>query len=428
MKKLQSGYWNLFFVISGCIAFYFLLQNLGAVYGVFRSILSILSPVVYGFVIAYLLSPIMRSCEKLLIRLFRKGKGRSTATKIGAVVMTYLILFFMIGLLILIVAPVLASSVSTLVNNFSTYSADFTAWADHIINNLKDLSTGEGIVYSQIETLLEKGQEIISSLASGIVELFPSAITFLTDITTILGYLVFGFILSIYMLCDKERMIGRIKKLIVCLFKKSHADRIILFFREINETVGDYIVGKLLDSFIIGVISYIVFAIMRLSFAPLLAFIVMVTNIIPVLGPIIGAIPCGLILLFVNPKQVIPFVIAIIVIQQFDGNILGPKILSKITGISGFWVMISIIIGGGLFGIFGMVLSVPIFGVCYELLKEHINRHLAAREMSYQTDDYIDYPYPPAPINPNPPKKQPISLFRVWKKKKSENSQKNGEE
>ena len=168
---------------------------------------------------------------------------------------------------------------------------------------------------------------------------------------------------------SKEKFAAQTKKILYALFSKQHTDRILRNTRRTHHIFGGFVTGKLLDSLIIGIITFVVLFIVRMPYAVLISVIIGVTNVIPFFGPIIGAIPCALILLFEDPLKALLFIIIIIIIQQFDGNLLGPKILGDSTGLPAFWVIFAILLGGGLFGFLGMLLGVPTFAVVYSLLK-----------------------------------------------------------
>lgn len=200
--------------------------------------------------------------------------------------------------------------------------------------------------------------------------------------------LVIGLIISIYLLASKERLIGQTKKMTYAFLDIRYANGIIEDTRLIDRTFGGFISGKILDSVIIGILCFFCVSFMKLPYPMLISVIIGVTNVIPFFGPFIGAIPCGLLILMVNPLQCLYFILFIWILQQFDGNFLGPKILGDSTGLSGFWVIFSITIFSGLMGVPGMILGVPIFAVLYALLKRRINRNLQRKGMPTETAAY----------------------------------------
>ncbi len=244
--------------------------------------------------------------------------------------------------------------------------------------------------------LLEFANSIIPKLGDLSIKVKDGAI----DFVIALKDFIIGFIVAIYLLISKETFIAQTRKVMYAIFPKNVGKSILRVSARINSTLSGFLSGKLVDSFIIGTICFIVMRIFSWDFAVLISVIIGVTNIIPFFGPFFGAIPSALLLLMAAPKQVIPFVIFIIILQQVDGNIIGPKILGDSTGLSPFWVMFAIFVGGGLFGFAGMLLGVPIFAVVYELFREFVEYLLKKKKLSHRTSDYNDFDInnpPPSP-------------------------------
>ena len=206
----------------------------------------------------------------------------------------------------------------------------------------------------------------------------------------VLWDLVIGFIVSIYILGSKETFTAQGKKILYALLEEKRANGFIEDMRFVNTTFGRYISGKLLDSLMVGIICYMGMKMMDLPYAELISVIVGITNIIPYFGPYIGAIPSTILILMVDPKQALYFVIFILILQQIDGNILEPKILGDSTGLSGFWVIFSITIFGGLFGVLGMILGVPLFAVLYALVGRRFQKMLLRKNMPAETEKYLN--------------------------------------
>lgn len=200
--------------------------------------------------------------------------------------------------------------------------------------------------------------------------------------------LIIGCVVSIYFLEGRTHFLAQVRKLVYCFFSEPMANAIVGEVRFANRIFGGFIRGKLLDSLIIGFICFVAVQIMDMPYAMLISVIIGLTNIVPFVGPFIGAVPCVLLLLTVNPVQSLYFIIFIIVLQQFDGNILGPKILGQSTGVSGFWVLFAILFFGRLFGFTGMVVGVPAFAVIYNLTSQFVNKKLREKKLSSKTEDY----------------------------------------
>ncbi|MBQ3866768.1 MAG: AI-2E family transporter [Clostridia bacterium] len=390
LKKPNKEYFRIFLTVACCILFYFLLTHYSKVAEIFAKVVKVFNPVLYGFVIAYLLNPIMKAFSRLILKI-RKKEKETRGIRIGSLVMTYVFAVLVISAILLIIVPQTVDSLSALATNFSVYVTNTSEWLRGVTEKLETLPAGH-YLQEGLEGVTASIKNFISGFADVMVDLVPNLISFLTGLTTTLGSLLFGMFLSIYMLFDKENLIARVKKTVYTMFRHVTADRIVLFFRDTNETVGNFINGKIMDSFIIGVLSYVIFLIARIPYAGLFAVVVGITNIIPIFGPFIGGIIDGILLLIVSPRQVILFVILIIVIQQLDGNIIGPKIIGKATGLSGLWVMIALTVGGGFFGVGGMILSVPIFTVLYRGFGKLVDSSLENSGLPSHTSYYVDYP------------------------------------
>jgi len=227
--------------------------------------------------------------------------------------------------------------------------------------------------------LLPKSNQYLTSITSGLISIFK-----------VLLNIVVGLIVSVYLLFSKETFVGQFKKLTYALFKPKRANIIIETARKSNEIFGGFISGKILDSTIIGIICYIVLLIMKMPYAVLVSVIVGVTNVIPFFGPFIGAVPGFIIIVLANPLQGLYFLIVIFILQQVDGNIIGPAILGDSTGLSAFWVLFSILFFGGFWGIAGMLIGCPLFAVIYTIIKDFVNYCLKRRKLSTDTQTYID--------------------------------------
>lgn len=285
------------------------------------------------------------------------------------------------------IIPELIRSIQSIIFQFPMYVSNLTAWATGLLENNPEL---EGIVNDLFNksstmltdflntTVLPKVNALLISLSTGVIGFFKAMWNF-----------VIGFIISIYILGSKEVFAGQAKKIVYAFFDAPSANQIVSNVRFIHSTFSGFISGKIVDSIIIGIICFACTSIIGTPYAILVSVIIGVTNIIPFFGPWLGAIPSALLILMVNPLQCLYFVILILFIQQFDGNILGPKILGDSTGLSGFWVIFSITIFGGLFGVLGMVVGVPIFAVLYAGFRALVNRQLAKKKLPTDTQPYL---------------------------------------
>lgn len=204
---------------------------------------------------------------------------------------------------------------------------------------------------------------------------------------------IIGMIISFYFLFSKEMFVRQIKKCTYAMFSSRHANLVLHFATKTNEIFGGFIIGKLIDSAIIGVLCFIGLSILKMPYTLLVSVIVGVTNIIPFFGPYIGAIPSAILIMLEDPMKGIYFIIFVLILQQFDGNILGPKILGNSTGLSAFWVIVAILLGGGLFGFVGMVMGVPTFAVLYYMVGVIMKSRLEKKELPTESSYYDEMSY-----------------------------------
>ncbi len=363
------------------------------IWQVLGSIGTVLLPVIYGIVIAYILNyPYKLFANHAFKNMGKKHKWLSKVKKPLSMVLAYVIVFGIVTYLIVILVPELSTSIKTLVDNIPSYSERLLQWIDGAVDfiyerfnyNLYDQET-----YTQLAKLIT-GSDTTTFIKDIATNVLPQAMNTAIGIGTGLYNWIIGIIISIYLLAGKARLLAQLRRVITAYTPRKFYLRFFKFADICNNKCGKYIIGKIIDSLIIGIICYIGLMIFRFDYALLISVIVGVTNIIPFFGPIIGAIPCTFLLLIIDPKEALFFLIFVIVLQQFDGNILGPKILGETVGMSGFWILVSVIVGGGLFGVVGMALGVPVFAVIYTLIEEGVQvreKRKAAKEKLQQIDD-----------------------------------------
>ena len=390
-------YWGItgFCVIAAAILFYMALNYLPILGKGLGKLVNILSPVIWGLVITYLLSPLTRMLERSVFdpfasRLYKakkRGKARRLARGLS-VLLSELVLLAILTALVYLIIPQLYSSIETIVQNSGTYAANISAWAEKL---LKD--------YPEVQTYIEQQLNMVNNnlwdwLRNNVL---PQLGSFVSSVSTgvmvaVRGVynLIIGIVVSIYILGNKEAFSANARRLLYSVFSVEAAERLREGVAFTDKTFMGFINGKLLDSAIIGLICYIVCAILNMPYTLLVSVIIGVTNIIPFFGPLIGAVPCALLILMVNPTKFLVFIIFIVVLQQVDGNIIGPKILGNSIGINGFWVLFAILLGGGFFGFWGMLLGVPVFVVIYTLVNARIDKKLQRSDLPWKTEDYMD--------------------------------------
>ena len=398
----RKRYWRLgltiFLTACAILVFYDTFYMGGTLQSFVTKLVNALAPVLYGFVMAYLLAPVVNWLESLLTGeadRALKGKKRKAIHNVWlralSILITWAVVIFLIYLLMVMLIPQLVDSITMLVNNAENYYNKIYDWANGLLSG--DTQMGQWL-----SGLIDKYyDDALAFLESHILPWAQSMITNLTDgiwsgIWGVLSFLknfIIGIIVSVYMLAMKERSAARCAKLVYGTFREERAQLIIKGTRKVDQIFSGFVRGKLLDSLIIGILCFIGCSILKLPYTPLVSVFVGVTNEIPFFGPFIGAIPSAFLILLVSPLKCLYFIIFIIVLQQLDGNVIGPKILGGSTGISSFWVVVAILVGGGFGGLPGMFLGVPVCACLHALLKYVIDGRLRKRNMPVEAYRYV---------------------------------------
>ncbi|MBF1161529.1 MAG: AI-2E family transporter [[Eubacterium] sulci] len=358
------------------------------------TIKTIISPFIYGFVMAYLLSPIynatVRGLYKLLGKYFKNKQRLFSFCKLVASVVAVVCLIGAVAGLIALIVPQVIESLTGILKSLPQRLTQLSALFNDITSKMdnKRLAMKMSEIYAQVQTnLIELAQ---TKLLPGMGTLVGQVSTqVILTLKTMMNVMI-GVMACVYMLNSKERFQGQFKKVILATLPKEKAEAVFDFAKFTNRTFGGFINGKIIDSIIIGIICFILMEIFGFPYPILISAIIGITNVIPFFGPFIGAIPAAIIILLVSPIHALYFLILIFVLQQVDGNIIGPAILGNTTGIASFWVLFSIVIGGGLFGFIGMVLGVPVFAIIYYYFSRSINKRLEAKGLEFRTDSYED--------------------------------------
>lgn len=385
-----------FCVIVASICFYYMMFHGANIKAGLNRLADILMPVSVGCVLAYILTPVLNQIEYRVMKpLFERipmknTKKRNSILRGVSVLITALLFFAVIYALIHMFVAQIVPSIMNLISNFDAYVENMT----QIINKLLEDNPEVG---SYVVKMIDRYSGELENWLNNEVLAATSEVlkTVSLSIINILGVLwdwVIGFILSIYVLASKEKFAGQAKKVTYAIFDKDTANVIIRNFRFTHKTFSGFISGKVLDSIIIGLLCFIGTTFMNTPYAALVSVIIGVTNIIPFFGPTFGAAPCTVLIFLVDPTHPLNslyFVIFILVLQQFDGNVLGPKILGDSTGLTGFWVIFAITLFGGAFGVLGMIVGVPIFAIIYAAIKSLVNTALTKKGMPRETRAYL---------------------------------------
>lgn len=371
-------------VICCSIIFYFVASQIGSFSEKIGIAIGIMYPFIIGFAIAYLLNFILDFYE---IRVLGKAKWFSKLRKVQkrsiGLLLTYLTAIGIGYLFIHFIVPQLIDSIMGFVNDVPQYVDNVTILFNDLMNETNVSPEYAALIQEQMDKYIQ----FIMDFAK---EIIPIVGNMLKVIASSVWNIVLGIIISVYLLIDKENFFAINRKITCALFSTKTANRIFELTYRSNETFGKFLSGKIIDSAIIGVLSFVVFSIFKMPYTLLISVIIGVTNIIPFFGPFIGAIPSFIIILFVSPTKALVFLLLVFIIQQIDGNIIGPKILGDSIGISAFWILFAILVAGKFLGIVGMIIGVPLFAIVYSIIKEEVEYKLKIKELPTETKDYMD--------------------------------------
>ena len=379
--------------LIAAVVVYFLLSRASSVHGALGALMDILAPFLYGIVIAYLLRPVYNGCYYRTVKIMNLAKIPSekvidVTSRIISVSLSILLLIFVLSSLFMMVIPELVSSIYQIILDLPKDAMNLINWVqgiDFVDDSIKDLiSKNIDRFADNVDTWISKTlvpylKEVAITVSAGIV----GAASFVFDI-------LIGLIVCVYILLSKTTFAAQAKKLSFSVFEKDTANTLINGARYVDRVFNGYVSGNIIDSLLVGVITFLVMSIFNWPFALLISALLAVTNLIPFFGPFIGGIPAAILILTKDPMEAVYFVIYMLIMQQVEGNIIKPKILSESVDLPSFWILFSIIVGGGLFGLVGMVLGVPVFTVIYTFIAWVIDRRLAKKNLPAETGVYVD--------------------------------------
>ena len=362
----------------------FAISNLPAISKWLDGIIDLLSPILWGAFIAYLCNPVLHFIEH---RILKKINSFYVKRMLG-IVLTYLFVILLIAVFGLLVIPQLVSSIKELVSNYQNLIANAITYVNQLIESIVGKPATETGDFISIDTVIAATETLISRAG----DLFDLVLDYLasygTQLLSGVTDLIMALFISFYLLSSKEKRAAQIRKVTTAFFSEKTNTFLFDTAHLVHQTFGSYFSGVILDAMFIGVLGFIVFSILKIPYAVMISFIVAITNIIPFFGPFLGAIPSAFIIFIADPPKVIPFVIAILVMQQIDGNIIAPKILGQSTGVSSLCVIIALSIMGGIWGIFGMIVGVPLFAVILTLVRQFAEDKLESRGLPIDLDHY----------------------------------------
>ena len=371
-KKYFYAGVTLFSTLALCIVLYFTLSRIPDIYAGFKVFISAAMPLIYGAIFAYLLYPVCIFFEKIFKKVFSKVKKRKIANGLTRGISIFLSIAFGIGVVAIIlymVIPQLYESIMKIINSAPTYIDRISKFVDGFLKDNTELRT---TVNNAINEYTSDITKLLTNWSSQIGTGVKSIGDGVLSVAIVTKNIFIGIIVAIYLLADRHQFKIGLKRFIELVFSRKMSRVVKDEVKFANNVVLNFISGRILDSAIIGILCYILMVILRLPFPLLIAVLVGVTNIIPFFGPFIGGIPAGLLILIEDPWKCLVFVIMIVILQQLDGNIIGPRILGDSIGLSSFWVLFSMLIFGGLFGLTGMIAGVPVFAIIYDIIKKII--------------------------------------------------------
>ncbi len=390
-KSIRQEYFTkgtvVFVVVAACLLFAFVVFNYALVWRHVSKVLNVLKPIFYGIVIAYLVNPIVNFSDALFCKKTAK-KEISKVLHIVSVILALLIFILLIALCFYLIIPQFVSCIGDLIDKLPAQAKNMTERVMHTLRSKSSFSnftnhlfqTSEKWVTDQLIPRLSKwvtGFTWANDVANGIGAILDFVKNFLI-----------GLVCALYLLIRKDSFLCQSRKLTFAIFKKNTAENVLKVAKKSHEIFSGFINGKLLDSLIIGLLCFVGVTVLRIPYTMLISVVVGITNVIPVFGPYIGGVPCFVLVFLSNPVKGITFGIFVILLQALDGNFIGPKILGDKTGIETFWVVFSITVGGGLFGVFGMLIGVPTFAVFYYLLSGLTNHRLRKKELPLESEFY----------------------------------------
>ena len=398
-----------FAVIAAALLLFFTLFHLSALRAFLRTLAHILRPIFLGMIFAFLLLPVHRGIFGFLVAMTPekrlKNKGDVQFLNVLAIILSLLLAVFLLYLLLAMALPQVYLSIVGLVNAFPDYINSVQEWLQKFLADNPDIQNTVMSVYvsaaasledwlnadilPNLESVTTTVQWLRQSVLPNLTGVMSSVSALVVSLALLLKDLLIALIVTFYLLIRKDVFAAQSKKIVYSMLPTHVGDLVVEETRSAYRIMSGFINGKLLDSLIIGVIALVCCNLLKFPYPALLATIIGVTNVIPFFGPFIGAIPCGLLVFLDSPIKCVYFAIFILVLQQFDGNILGPKILGDSTGLASFWVLFSILLFGGLFGFAGMVLGVPVFAMIYSVLRRLVHYGLRRRGLPEDTKFYL---------------------------------------
>ncbi len=380
----------------------------GGMVGSFISkIMGALSPLFYGFAMAYLLNPVENFFEKnVYMKLAHRRMAKNDPnhdygnepmikakkySRVFGVACAMITLVAVVAGIIIIIMPQLVITVQRLVGNLQGYVDNIRAWCNEALADYPEtltwINNNLDNAYKNITSWLT---DTLMTRMSEIIETFKSGITVAIQVVT---NIFFGFVIAIYFLYNKELFAAQLKKMLYSIASPKYGNAVVKNLREIHRTFGGFLSGKIIDSLIIMCIFFVILTVFNFPYAVLCSVFMGIFNIIPVFGPIIGAVPCALLVLLEDPLYCLYFIAVVIVVQQLDGNVIGPLVLGESTGLSSFWIIFALLLGQSIFGFVGLIIGIPLFAVIYSIVRARVGAKLKTKGLPDDSNVYRKVAY-----------------------------------
>ncbi|MBE7020829.1 MAG: AI-2E family transporter [Ruminococcaceae bacterium] len=363
-------------IITYAILLYFIVNNLATFLDYINSGIKLFTPLIIGGVLAFILNLILRFTEKKLFnKIFAKKLDKvKKVRRPVCVVIAYLVFAGIIYIIAKFISPKIQESIST-------FSANVPIYVNSITNYFSRIAIDYNIAEDIWTKFLENFGIVVSNTSQFLNSALPKIVDFTKTLTSSVFDVFIGIVFSAYMLLSKEKLILTVKKVMYAHMKKETADKTVSIFKHANKVFRSFVGGQITEAFILGILCYIGMLIFRMPYAPLISVIMGVSSLVPVIGPIVGTIPSALLILLESPVVALWFVVFIIVLQQVEGNIIYPRVVGSAIGLSGFWVLLAVTVGGSLFGVLGILLGVPLMAVLYTLYGEFVNKKISEKDI-----------------------------------------------
>lgn len=397
-EKEYEKYWYAgltgFCVIAAAVLVYVLVNNLSGVGRVIAALNSALLPVYIGVVVAYLLSPLVDKADQFLFiplwnRVFKDKKRKAEQMARGCSVFFVLVLalFVLFGILMLVI-PEIINSITSLASNLPGYYNNVKAWGVRQFKSNPELAQHFTDLSKNIfDKLLDWLQNDLLPNSNKFVAVITDSVV---NVASVLLNFFIGIIISIYLMAGKENFCAQGKKIAYAFLPTREANHVMSVVSETHGIFAKFVSGKMIDSLIVGILTFIIMNIAGIPYTVLISVLIGVTNIIPFFGQYIGIVPSAILVFIASPSKGVLFLVLVIILMQFDGNVLGPKILGDSIGLKSFWILFSILLFGSLFGIVGMICAVPVFAVIYRMMKRWCAGRLAKKELPTETECYYE--------------------------------------